>query len=106
MNDDVFTERDVAKIRERFDHILLINFPERIELDRAEPQGRFMNIFITQEFIPAERRATTNLPFSACSVLSHALNDALSSREWSLVQASVMRDGDVFRVRVRIEKNN
>ena len=102
----VFTERDAAKIRERFDRMLGIDFPERIELDRAEPQGRFMNIFITQEFIPAERRETTNLPFSACSVLSHALNEALSSREWSLVQASVMRDGDVFRVRVRIEKNN
>lgn len=103
---DVFTERDAAKIRERFYHLLGIDFPERIELDRADPQGRFMNIFITQEFIPAERRETTNLPFSACCILSHALNEALSSREWSLVQASVMREGDVFRVRVRIEKNN
>ena len=30
---DVFTERDAAKIRERFDHLLGIDFPERIELD-------------------------------------------------------------------------
>ena len=101
----VFTERDVAQVRKYFGIIATFYSIETAAIYKTEPQGRFMNVFIAQKNDPAKERAVPYLPFVGCWILSVALNEALSSREWSLVQASVMREGDFFRVRVRIEKN-
>ena len=93
---DVFTQQDAEQIRGRFK----CSADERITIDKVEPHGRFMNIFMTQK-----RRCI--LPFPALGIMTYVLDKTLSCDGWEPVQAYVLRDDSgIVRYRVRIEKNN
>lgn len=99
----VFTEQDAERIRAAFDSFKSNIFDIRNTLERVEPQGKFMNIFIARN---EENVSILNSSFSTFAMLDVVLVKALSARGWKLVQALVLREeGDVLRFRVRIEKN-
>lgn len=97
----LFTQEDAERIRSEFDGFVSAYSTERIALERVEPQGKFMNVFMAHH----EERDDPYSPFAALFALGYALNTALSARGWKLVQALVLREeGDVLRFRVRIER--
>lgn len=104
MSSNVFTEQDAAQIRGRLEYFMVASLIDDIVICRVEPQGKFMNIFAKQKIVPAENRLKPFFPSTAGSLLTYALNDTLSYRGWTPVQASAMREGDALCFRFRIEK--
>lgn len=96
-----FTQEDAERIRSDFALVTSACSAGRVAIEHIEPQGKFMNVFMARY----EERFASRSTLAAFAALDDALNMALSSRGWTLVQALVMREeGDVMRFRVRIEK--
>lgn len=97
----LFTQEDAERIRSDFALVTSTYSAGLVALERVEPQGKFMNVFMARH---GERDDSRSALF-AFAALNDALNMALSARGWKLVQALVLREeGDVLRFRVRIEK--
>lgn len=98
-----FTQEDAERIRSDFALVTGVYSAGLVALERVEPQGKFMNVFMVRY----EERFASRSALAAFAVLDDALNMALSPRGWTLVQALGMREeGGVLRFRVRIEKKS
>lgn len=98
----LFTQEDAVRVRSDFALVTSAYSAGLVALERVEPQGKFMNVFMARY----EERFASRSALAAFAALDDALNMALSQRGWKLIQALVMREeGDVLRFRVRIEKN-